>query len=171
MERLSYPGFLISCLLILGIAGSSCRQGAISDNSEPIDEKTLKEWSAPYRNWHYYPDLVIPARPDIPGIEGVKMTDVPTVFQVKGRDGWLMSYIGFDGKGYQSFVAESKDLVQWDKHRLAMGFGPEGEFDHGGVVLGAYLYKDYDIKAPPHTEEKKGQLLFPLRILSPSGGL
>ena len=100
--------------------------------------------------------MVIRPSPDIPGIEGVKMTDVPTVFQVRGSDRWLMTYIGFDGQGYQSFIAESKDLVHWDKHRLAMGYGPEGEFDHGGVVLGAYLYKDYDIKAPRLLKKKKG---------------
>ena len=27
-----------------------------------------------------------------------------------------------------------------------MGYGPEGEFDHGGVVLGAYLYESYGLK-------------------------
>jgi len=156
MKRVKDSIFLISFLLILSLTGSSCRQGAISENSAPIDEKTLEEWSAPYRNWHYYPDLVIPPGPDIPGIENVKMTDVPTVFQVKGSDSWLMTYIGFDGLGYQSFIAESNDLVQWDNNRLAMGYGPEGEFDHGGVVLGAYLYKDYDIKSPRMLKKKKG---------------
>ena len=29
-----------------------------------------------------------------------------------------------------------------------MGYGPEGEFDHGGRVIGAFLYDSYDIKAP-----------------------
>jgi hypothetical protein len=29
-----------------------------------------------------------------------------------------------------------------------MGYGPEGEFDHGGRVLSAYLYKSYELSAP-----------------------
>ena len=147
----------LGVFFIVAMVCLSCnmRDAGPEDTTE-IDEFTLKKWSAPYRNWNYYPDLVIPDKPDIQGIEGVKMTDVPTVFQVKGSDRWLMSYIGFDGMGYQSFVAESKDLVKWDKHRLAMGYGPEGEFDHGGVVLGAYLYKYYDIKAPRILKKKKG---------------
>ena len=34
-------------------------------------------------------------------------------------------------------VAESTDLVHWTNPRLAMGFGPAGEFDAGGCVIGA----------------------------------
>lgn len=113
-----------------------------------IQAQPITEWSEPYRNWHYHPSLVVPPNPDIPGYEEVKMTDVPTVFQIPGDDLWYMSFIGFDGQGYQSFIAESKDLIHWENFRLAMGYGPEGSFDYGGVVLGAYLYEDYDIKAP-----------------------
>ncbi len=111
-----------------------------------IDADTVKKWSAPYRNWHYYPDHVVPGKPEIKGFEKVFKTDVPTVFQLKGDDKWYMTFIGFDGQGYQSFVAESDDLIHWNNMRLAMGYGPEKSFDHGGVVLGAFLYEDYDIK-------------------------
>jgi hypothetical protein len=38
-----------------------------------------------------------------------------------------------------------------------MGYGPEGSFDYGGVVLGAFLYKDYDIKAPRTLKKHKGK--------------
>lgn len=106
----------------------------------------VKEWSEPYRNWHYHPELVIPPNPDVAGFENIKMTDVPTVFQIPGDDKWYMTFIGFDGQGYQSFIAESKDLIHWENYRLAMGYGPEGGFDYGGVVLGAYLYESYGIK-------------------------
>ena len=76
------------------------------------------------------------------------MTDVPTVFQLPGNGVFYMSWIGFDGEGYQSFISESSDLIEWNNHRLAMGYGEEGMFDYGGVVLGAYLYESYDIDAP-----------------------
>jgi predicted GH43/DUF377 family glycosyl hydrolase len=122
-----------------------------------IDESTVKKWSEPYRNWHYYPDHVIPAQPGIMGFEDVSKTDVATVFQIEGDPLWYMSFIGFDGNGYQSFIAESEDLVHWENMRLAMGYGPEGEFDYGGVVLGAYLYEDYDIRAPRTLKKKEGK--------------
>jgi hypothetical protein len=125
--------------------------------AEPIDAATLDRWAAPYRGWHYYPDLVIPARPKIPGFDAPQMTDVPTVYQIPGDEKWHMTFIGFDGRGYQSFVAESTDLVHWRPKGLAMGFGPAGEFDHGGVVLGAFLYQSYDVKAERLLKKHQGK--------------
>ncbi|MEN8254314.1 MAG: hypothetical protein ABFR33_02485 [Verrucomicrobiota bacterium] len=128
-------------------------------NSSVIDADTLRQWSAPYRGWHYYPGHVIPAKPNIKGFNKVHMVDVPAVFQLPGNKKWFMSFVGFDGKGYQSFVAESDDLLHWTDMRLAMGYGPEGSFDHGGVVLGAYLLEGYDIKAPRTLKKHKGKYI------------
>ncbi len=123
-----------------------------------IDSETLDRWSAPYRGWHYHAEHVIPSDLKIPGHEDFHNFDVPTVYQLPGRpDRWYMSYIGFDGQGYNSFVAESTDLVRWTNHRLAMGFGPEGQFDHGGRVIGAFLYESYDLKAPRLLKRRDGK--------------
>ncbi len=122
-----------------------------------IDSETLEKWSAPYRNWHYYPDHVIPAKPCIPGFDKIHMTDVPTVFQLPGDSNWYMSFLGYDGQGYQSFIAESDDLLHWTQARLAMGYGPEGEFDYGGVVIGAYLYESYEIRSPRILKKHEGR--------------
>jgi predicted GH43/DUF377 family glycosyl hydrolase len=126
-------------------------------NATTIDDATVQKWSDPYRDWHYYPELVIPANPGIPGFDEVRMTDVPTVFQLPGDPTWYMTFIGFDGKGYQSFIAQSADLIHWDNMQLAMGYGPEGAFDYGGVVLGAYLYEDYAIKTRRTLKKKEGK--------------
>jgi len=128
-----------------------------AEEATTIDETTVKKWSAPFRGWHYHPDHVIPAKPNIKGFENVHMTDVPTIFRIPGDKKWYMMFIGFDGKGYQSFVAESDDLLNWSNMRLAMGFGKEGEFDFGGTVLGAFLYEDYGIKAPRTLKKKDGK--------------
>ena len=112
-----------------------------------IDQATIQKWSQPYRNWHYHLSPVIEQSPVIEGQEDLKGIDVPCVFQLPGDDTWYMSFIAFNGQGYQSFVTESDDLINWRNPRLAMGFGKEGEFDFGGCVIGAYLYEDYDIKA------------------------
>lgn len=123
-----------------------------------IGRETLDQWSAPYRGWHYYAEHVIAATPKIPGYEAFKNTDVPCVYQLPGKpDIWFMSFIAFDGTGYNSFVAESQDLVTWTNVRLAMGFGPENAFDHGGRVVGAYLYESYDIKAPRVLKQRDGK--------------
>ena len=124
----------------------------------PIDSALLAQWSAPYRNWHYQPNHVISSAPNIPGYASFQGTDVPTVFQLPGdTTKWYMTFIAFDGGGYQSFIAESTDLVNWTNRRLAMPFGPAGAFDYGGVVLGAYLYESYDIKARRTLKLKDGK--------------
>ncbi|MFZ2644265.1 MAG: family 43 glycosylhydrolase [Verrucomicrobiia bacterium] len=133
------------------------KPGAASHGKDAIDSATLDRWSAPYRGWHYWPDHVIPARPVIESVSNLLGTDVPTVYQVPGSDKYYMSFIGFDGRGYQSFVAESDDLVHWGNYRLAMGFGPANEFDHGGRVIGAFLYESYDIKTPRLLKKRDGK--------------
>ncbi len=122
-----------------------------------IPRETLDRWAAPYRGWHYYPGHVISSKPNIPGYEKFESTDVPTVYQIPGDDTWYLSFIGFDGRGYQSFVAESEDLIHWRHKGLAMGFGPEGGFDFGGRVIGAFLYESYDIQAPRLLKKKDGK--------------
>ncbi|MEI6218909.1 MAG: hypothetical protein WCP86_08410 [bacterium] len=130
----------------------------MTKTDKTIDLVTLDRWSAPYRNWSYWPDHVIDAEPNIQGYEAFKNTDVPCVYQLPGHsDTWYMSFIAFDGRGYNSFVAESDDLFHWRNMRQAMGFGREGEFDFGGCVIGAFLYESYDIKAPRLLKKRGGK--------------
>ncbi|MCF7731594.1 MAG: hypothetical protein K9N23_07895 [Akkermansiaceae bacterium] len=154
MKTTPAPIIPVITAIILACASAPARS---AEEPAAISPETIKKWSAPYRGWHYHPDHVMPAKPEIKGFEMVQMTDVPTVFQVPGDNKWHMTFIGFDGKGYQSFIAESDDMVNWTNRRLAMGYGPEGGFDHGGVVLGAFLYKSYDIKAPRTLKKKDGK--------------
>ncbi|MBW8015627.1 MAG: hypothetical protein FVQ82_05535 [Planctomycetes bacterium] len=152
--------FRVLCLFVLFVAVISVAAAGDkppSNKTTTIDAETVKKWSAPYRNWHYYPDHVIAPKPNVKGYEDVAKTDVPTVFQIPGDKKWYMTFIGFDGKGYQSFIAESDDLIKWTNMRLAMGYGPKDSFDYGGVVLGAYLYDSYDIKAPRTLKKKDGK--------------
>ena len=122
-------------LASLLLAPLAALHAAEPTTTQQIDQKTLDEWSAPYRGWHYYPDPVIPSDWKIPANEKFHSYDVPTVYQLPGHNGkWYMSFIGFNGQGYNSFVCESTNLINWTNPRLAMGFGKEGEFDFGGCV-------------------------------------
>ena len=122
-----------------------------------IDRDTADKWSVPYRGWHYWPEHVVPAAPAIAGATNILGTDVPTVYQIPGDPQYYMSFVTFDGQGYQSYVAQSGDLVHWGNFQLALGFGPRDEFDHGGRVIGAFLYDSYDIKAPRVLKKRAGK--------------
>jgi predicted GH43/DUF377 family glycosyl hydrolase len=151
MPSTNTPGLARTFGLLVAVGMARCAA------AEGIDRPTLDAWSAPFRGWHYWPDHVVAAEPRVPGYEEFRGTDVPCVYQLPGRTNeWLLSYIAFNGEGYHSFVATSTNLVDWADHRLAMGFGPAGEFDHGGRVIGAYLYESYDLKAPRVLRRRNG---------------
>ncbi|MDQ8198033.1 hypothetical protein QEH56_07735 [Pelagicoccus enzymogenes] len=142
---------------------------SVKNVASSISVEQAEEWSEKFRNWHYYPEHVIPAVPEIEGVENVHMTDVPTVFQLPDDPLYYMSFLGYDGRGYQSFIVDSEDLVNWRNIRLAMSYGPEGEFDFGGRVIGAYQYEDYDLKAPRILKKRDG-LYYSLYLAFPSQG-
>ena len=49
-----------------------------------------------------------------------KLIDSPTVFRKKGM--WYMTYIVFDGKGYETWLAESRDLLDWKTKGKILSF-------------------------------------------------
>lgn len=48
------------------------------------------------------------------------MADSPTVFRM--NDKWYMTYITFDGKGYETWLAESDDLLHWNTKGKTLSF-------------------------------------------------
>lgn len=56
-----------------------------------------------------------------------KKMDCPTVFR-KGNK-WYMTYIIFDGKGYETWLATSKNLLDWENKGKIMSFTHEGKWD------------------------------------------
>ncbi|HTN08027.1 glycosylase [Agriterribacter sp.] len=52
--------------------------------------------------------------------DSAKMADSPTVFRLNGK--WYMTYIIFDGTGYETWIAESNDLLHWDTQGKIMSF-------------------------------------------------
>ncbi|MGH7143739.1 MAG: hypothetical protein ACREJ2_06320 [Planctomycetota bacterium] len=123
-----------------------------------IDPVTVERWAAPYLGWQYHPDHCIPSDPGIVGFPHARNPDAPCIFQLPGEtDRWRISFIAFDGQGYNSFIAESRDLVHWTAPRLALGFGPPGSFDFGGSVLGAFLYESWAVRAPRRLRRRAGR--------------
>lgn len=49
-----------------------------------------------------------------------KMVDSPTIF--RQNDTWYMTYIVYDGQGYETWLAKSKDLLNWDTKGRILSF-------------------------------------------------
>lgn len=52
-----------------------------------------------------------------------KKMDCPTVFR-KGKN-WYMTYLQYDGRGYETWLAESKDLLHWEKKGRLLSFSAD----------------------------------------------
>ena len=118
MKKRSLNATPLLTLLILPPLGAL--QAAEPTATPDIDPKTMDQWSAPYRGWLYLPEHVSPAHPNIPGYAQFHDTDVRCVYQLPSQpDLWYMSFIAFDGQGYNSFVAETPP-------RVALGRGGRG---------------------------------------------
>jgi predicted GH43/DUF377 family glycosyl hydrolase len=106
-------GIILLCMT--SILFSGCRPGRQSDSSEPktvsaeVMEEVFQEVSTPYKYGVVY------KHPD-PG----KMIDSPTIFRADGK--WYMTYIVFDGRGYETWLAESDNLLGWKEKGRILSF-------------------------------------------------
>jgi len=62
----------------------------------------------------------------VPGDKDHKM-DCPTIFK-KGKY-WYMTYLVFSGRGYETWLSKSKDLLHWENQGKLMSFGNSGLWD------------------------------------------
>lgn len=79
---------------------------------EYIMQKVYEEVKTPYK----YGLVMAPQN------DSVKM-DCPTVF--RRNNNWYMSYIVFNGRGYETWLAESKDLLNWNTLGRMMSFSAD----------------------------------------------
>lgn len=77
--------------------------------SESIMEEIYNEIKTPYKYG------VVLKHPDT-----TKMIDSPTIYR-EGYE-WYMTYIVFDGQGYETWLAKSKDLLNWETQGRIMSF-------------------------------------------------
>ncbi len=62
----------------------------------------------------------------VPDSNAYKM-DCPTIFRHDNH--WVMTYIVFDGRGYETHLAQSGDLIQWDLLGPIMQFSDTTDWD------------------------------------------
>ncbi len=85
--------------------------------SQDVMQKVYEEVKTPFKY-----GLVITPEND------TKKIDCPSVFR-KGNS-WYMTYIQFDGRGYETFIAKSKDLLQWTTLGKLMSFSDTTDWDN-----------------------------------------
>ena len=103
--------FLSTGICAQGLKTVNLRQTGLEDNkvSKMVMTGVYDKVKTPYK---YGLALVAPT--------GDKKMDCPTVYR-KGKD-WFMTYIIYDGRGYETWLAKSADLLHWTTKGRLLSF-------------------------------------------------
>jgi Glycosyl hydrolases family 32 N-terminal domain len=100
----------------------------------------------PFRTPYKYGKRVL-EKSGIPGSFDERSVDCPFVFSANGR--FYMTYVGYDGIGYQTGLAQSDDLVRWQRAGLIMARDPADPITRYNIALMCILRADaLDSDAP-----------------------
>jgi len=110
---------------------------------QAVMEKTYNEIKTPFK----YGLVVVP-------VSDSQKIDCPSVFR-KGNK-WYMTYIQFNGRGYETWLAKSNNLLQWKTLGRIMSFSDSTQWDSnqkaGYIALqdytwgGSYQWQTYNNK-------------------------
>ena len=101
---------LLFAILVLFVSGLSA-QAPATVPAEKMKE-VYEEVKTPYK----YGLVMVPAN------DSLKM-DCPSIFR-KGRN-WYMVYLIFGGRGYETWLAKSSNLLQWETLGRIMSFSDD----------------------------------------------
>lgn len=129
---------LLSLLLAAAGAGLASRavpaRGAVRRQVNPA----LPDL-APFRTPYKYGKRVL-EKSGVPGSFDERSVDCPFVFSANGR--FHMTYVGYDGTGYQTGLARSTDLVHWRREGLILARDPADPITRYNIALMCILRDD-----------------------------
>ena len=99
-------------LCVLTFAAASAQQ-TVPDS---VMQQVYDEVKTPYK----YGLVIVPA-------DNEKKVDCPTVFR-KGKS-WWMTYLIFNGRGYETWLAKSPDLLHWSTLGRVLSFSDTTDWD------------------------------------------
>ncbi len=106
----------IFCVAILALALCACKK---IDRSAPVTQEEMQSVYEQVKTPVKHGVVIHPDNPDY-------LTDSPGVFRHNGK--WYMMYIAFDGKGYETYLAESDDLLNWTNKGKILSYR-DGAYD------------------------------------------
>lgn len=110
---------ILNCLLAAIFATDMAAQTEVP---QEVMQRVYEEAQTPYKY-----GLVMTAP------QADQMTDCPMIFR-KGRT-WYMYYVVYDGRGYETWLATSSDLLEWQTQGRVMSFGGEWDRDQKAGYL------------------------------------
>jgi predicted GH43/DUF377 family glycosyl hydrolase len=103
-------------ILFLVLSTFSVQAQVVNSISQAEMEKIYQEVKTPFK----YGLVMVPDDKD-------HKMDCPTIFK-KGKY-WYMTYLIFSGRGYETWLSKSKDLLRWENQGKLLSFGDNGLWD------------------------------------------
>jgi predicted GH43/DUF377 family glycosyl hydrolase len=129
-------------LVILGSMLLCTLRAAAQAPGHSASRPDVSSWRTPFKLGRLILD-----KSGTPGTFDSQGVDGAFVFSADGK--FYMTYIGFDGIGYQTGLAESDDLVNWKKQGLIMARDPHSKFTRTNVALTSILRDDRATSTAP----------------------
>lgn len=122
---------LVVCyLLVLAIsafAGNKTKPQAVPDK---VMQKIYEEIKTPFK----YGLVMVPS-------DNSKKIDCPSIFRNNGK--WFMTYLVYDGQGYETWLAESDDLLNWKSNGRILSFSSDTTRWDSNQKAGYISLQDY----------------------------
>ncbi len=91
-----------------------------------------------------------------PGSFDEKSADVPFVFRHKNR--FYLTYVGYDGIGYQTGLATSSNLMSWRKEGVILPRNPRSNVLRYNAAL-TWILRENDVFGPGRPKKVRGRYL------------
>jgi len=129
-------------------------------SSPDLSRRTFLQAAAMLQSGHYetpykYGKLVLSAASDTSAFDS-RSVDCPFAFSNAGL--YYMTYVGFDGTGYQTGLASSKDLVEWTKLGCILRRDPSSPITRYNVAM-TWIVRDSVLRSPGKLRKIHGRFL------------
>jgi predicted GH43/DUF377 family glycosyl hydrolase len=111
--------------------------------------------TSPYLTPHKYGKLVLQASTEA-GTFDCRTVDCPFVFRHGGR--FYMTYVGWDGTGYQTGLASSANLVDWRKEGCILKRDPASPITRYNVALN-WIVRQNQLRSAGELRKVRGRFL------------
>lgn len=116
MNKIQLLRSKVLSIIAMFLTTGAWAQSAKKEVPQQVMQQIYEQIKTPYK----YGLVLTPA-------ENSKKMDCPTVFRKNGQ--WYMSYIIFDGRGYETWLAHSTDLLNWKTTGRIMSFTDTTQWD------------------------------------------
>lgn len=137
------------CLITILYTSVIAQSSALSRNQGiKIDPAKMQQLYEEIKTPYKYGLVVVPRSND-------KKLDCPSVFREGNK--WYMTYIIFDGQGYETWLAESNDLLNWKTNGKLLSFSSDTSHWDGNQKAGYIALQDPKWGGSYQWEKYKGK--------------